>query len=73
MKELNEIQEEAGRENLLSNFSQTSIGSNGITNGTSSMLLEPETHHTAQEQLVDEVKGIYADLVMVEKKYTQIE
>lgn len=33
-----------------------------------SMLLQPETRPITQEQLVNEVKGIYAGLVMVEKK-----
>jgi hypothetical protein len=32
------------------------------------MLLQPETRPITQEQFVNEVKGIYARLVMVEKK-----
>jgi hypothetical protein len=36
------------------------------------MLLEPETHPITREQPVNEVKGIYAGLVMVEK-YIYIE
>jgi polyribonucleotide nucleotidyltransferase len=37
------------------------------------MLLQPETRPVAQEQLVNEVKGIYAGLVMVEKKCAEID
>jgi hypothetical protein len=39
----------------------------------SSMLLQPETRPITQEQLVNEVKGIYAGLVMVEKKCVEID
>jgi hypothetical protein len=38
----------------------------------SSMLLQPETRPITQEQLVNEVKGIYAGLVMVEKKCVEV-
>jgi hypothetical protein len=38
-----------------------------------SMLLQPESRPITQEQLVNEVKGIYAGLVMVEKKYVEID
>lgn len=37
-----------------------------------SMLLQPETRPISQEQLVNEVKGIYAGLVMVEKNCVDI-
>jgi hypothetical protein len=37
------------------------------------MLLQPETRPITQEQLVNEVKGIYAGLVMVEKKCVEID
>jgi hypothetical protein len=37
-------------------------------NKTSMMLLQPESNPITQEQLVNEVKGIYAGLIMVEKK-----
>ncbi len=36
------------------------------------MLLQPQTRPISQEQLVNEVKGIYAGLVMVEKKCVEI-
>jgi hypothetical protein len=36
------------------------------------MLLQPETRPITQEQLVNEVKGIYAGLVMVEKKCVEV-
>jgi hypothetical protein len=36
------------------------------------LLLQPETRPITQEQLVNEVKGIYAGLVMVEKKCVQV-
>jgi Est1 DNA/RNA binding domain len=38
-----------------------------------SLLLQPETRPISQEQLVNEVKGIYAGLVMVEKKCVEID
>ncbi len=38
-----------------------------------SILLQPETRPISQEQLVDEVKGIYAGLVMVEKKCVELD
>jgi hypothetical protein len=37
------------------------------------MLLQPETRPITQEQLVNEVKGLYAGLVMVEKKCVEID
>ncbi|KAK5344596.1 hypothetical protein LTR61_011635, partial [Exophiala xenobiotica] len=36
------------------------------------MFLQPETRPISQEQLVNEVKGIYAGLIMVEKKCVEI-
>lgn len=37
------------------------------------MLLQPETQPITQERLVNEVKGIYTGLVMVEKKCVEID
>ncbi|KKA16328.1 hypothetical protein T310_10083, partial [Rasamsonia emersonii CBS 393.64] len=37
------------------------------------MCLQPETHPITEEQLVNEVRGIYAGLVMVEKKCIEID
>ena len=37
------------------------------------MLKQPETRAITQDQLVNEVKGIYAGLVMVEKKCVEID
>ena len=37
------------------------------------ILLQPETRPISQDQLVNEVKGIYAGLVMVEKKCVEID
>ena len=37
-----------------------------------SMLLQPDTRPITAEQLVNEVKGIYSGLVMVEKKCVEI-
>jgi hypothetical protein len=37
------------------------------------ILLQPETRPITQDQLVNEVKGIYASLVMVEKKCVEID
>jgi Est1 DNA/RNA binding domain len=42
-------------------------------NGDSGILLQPETRPITQKQLVNEVKGIYAGLVMVEKKCVEID
>jgi hypothetical protein len=36
------------------------------------MLLRPETRPITQEQLINEVRGIYAGLVMVEKECVEI-
>ncbi|KIW38252.1 hypothetical protein, variant 2 [Exophiala oligosperma] len=44
----------------------------GPLEGDTKMLLQPETRPISQEQLVNEVKGIYAGLVMVEKKCVEI-
>ena len=35
-------------------------------------MLQPETRYVSQEQLVNEVKGIYAGLAMVEKKCVKV-
>ncbi|KAL2005513.1 hypothetical protein VTN00DRAFT_2724 [Thermoascus crustaceus] len=37
------------------------------------MSLQPETHPITEEQLINEVRGIYAGLVMVEKKCMEID
>ncbi|KAJ9134152.1 hypothetical protein NKR23_g10322 [Pleurostoma richardsiae] len=37
------------------------------------MILQPETRPISQEQLVAEVKGIYAGLVMVENKCIEVD
>ncbi|KAL2010228.1 hypothetical protein VTN00DRAFT_6035 [Thermoascus crustaceus] len=37
------------------------------------MFLQPETHPITEEQLINEVRGIYAGLVMVEKKCMEID
>src|SRR5271156_2000634 len=41
--------------------------------GDTTMLKQPETRAITQDQLVNEVKGIYAGLVMVEKKCVEAE
>jgi hypothetical protein len=46
---------------------------NTTTERDFTMLLQPETRPITQEQLVNEVKGIYAGLVMVEKKCVEID
>jgi hypothetical protein len=40
---------------------------------TTGICLQPETHPITEEQLVNEVRGIYAGLVMVEKKCIEID
>ncbi|KAK5425562.1 hypothetical protein LTR34_010986 [Exophiala xenobiotica] len=44
----------------------------GLLEKDFTMLLQPETRPISQEQLVNEVKGIYAGLVMVKKKCVEI-
>jgi hypothetical protein len=43
-----------------------------IQDSEPTLLLQPETRRITQEQLINEVKGIYAGLVMVEKKCVEI-
>jgi hypothetical protein len=54
-----------------------SQGSRGSENPaevvTTGICLQPETHPITEEQLVNEVRGIYAGLVMVEKKCIEID
>jgi hypothetical protein len=45
---------------------------NTLGDKESSMLRQPETRPITQEQLVNEVKDIYAGLVMVEKKCVEV-
>ena len=59
-------------EKLTSSSPPTSPVFNTSTDGESTMLLQPETRPITQEQLVNEVKGIYAGLVMVEKKCVEV-
>ncbi len=47
-------------------------GGGDVDGAEVTMLLQPETRPITQEQLVNEVKGIYAGLVMVEKKCVEI-
>ncbi|GKT61121.1 LOW QUALITY PROTEIN: telomerase-binding protein EST1A protein [Colletotrichum tofieldiae] len=44
-----------------------------IEGNTEVMIKQPETHPISQEQLVAEVKGIYAGLVMVESKCIEVD
>src|SRR4051812_38137484 len=53
---------------LLLSTSPPSSPLNTPTDRECTVWLQPETRPIAQEQLVNEVKGIYAGLVMVEKK-----
>ena len=50
----------------------TSPPFNTSSDKENTMLLQPETRPITQEQLVNEVKGIYAGLVMVEKKCVEV-
>ncbi len=47
-------------------------GEDEVPEGDTSMLLQPDTRPITPEQLVNEVKGIYSGLVMVEKKCVEI-
>lgn len=53
-------------------FASTSPPTSPTLASGPSMLLQPETRPITQEQLVNEVKGIYAGLVMVEKKCVEV-
>ena len=59
-------------ERFTSNSPPTSPVFNTPGDHGSAMLLQPETRPITQEQLVNEVKGIYAGLVMVEKKCVEV-
>jgi hypothetical protein len=61
--------EDGGRPNKLLKLSPRIM----IAPEMNSMLLQPETRPITQEQLVNEVKVIYAGLVMVEKKCVEID
>jgi hypothetical protein len=57
-------------------FDQKSAGGDSaVAGGTAShgIFLQPETHPITDEQLINEVRGIYAGLVMVEKKCIEID
>ncbi|KAJ9155637.1 hypothetical protein NKR23_g1920 [Pleurostoma richardsiae] len=51
----------------------TQGGSDDTDNPTTVMIRQPETRPISQEQLVAEVKGIYAGLVMVESKCIEVD
>jgi polyribonucleotide nucleotidyltransferase len=51
----------------------TYLSYDNISDRDPAILLQPETKPISQEQLVNEVKGIYAGLVMVEKKCVEID
>jgi hypothetical protein len=60
-----------GKDSFVTGISQPAFGLRNSDHGR--LLLQPETRPITQEQLVNEVKGIYAGLVMVEKKYVEID
>lgn len=51
----------------------TEVCSRVATEETPRMLLQLETHSVREEQLINELRGIYAGLVMVEKKCIEID
>ncbi|KAG2416116.1 hypothetical protein HFD88_007308 [Aspergillus terreus] len=59
----------------LSNEQKPAGGVSAVAGGTAShgIFLQPETHPITEEQLINEVRGIYAGLVMVEKKCIEID
>jgi hypothetical protein len=59
-------------EEFTSTSAPTSPSFNTSGNNESAILLQPETRPITQEQLVNEVKGIYAGLVMVERKCVEV-
>ena len=60
-------------EQVITSSPSTSPIFNASSENDSEILLQPETRPITQEQLVNEVKGIYAGLVMVEKKCVEID
>lgn len=52
---------------------KSSRGRPGGTAESHGIYLQPQTHRITEEQLVNEVRGIYAGLVMVEKKCIEID
>ena len=50
-----------------------SKAADGITDPEPELLLQPETRPVPYDQLIDEVKGIYAGLVMVEAKCIEVD
>ena len=60
-------------EGMASSSPGSSPSFNTFTNHHFEMILQPETRPTTLEQLLNEVKGIYARLVMVEKKCVEID
>ncbi|KAI1612193.1 hypothetical protein EDD36DRAFT_420044 [Exophiala viscosa] len=61
------------KSSFMSSPNPASIHPQDVPSGNETkMLLQPETRPISQEQLVNEVKGIYAGLVMVEKKCVEI-
>lgn len=58
---------------LLLSASPPSSPPSASTDSEYTMLLQPETRPMTQEQLVNEVKEVYAGLVMVEKKCVEID
>ncbi|KKK22502.1 hypothetical protein ARAM_000595 [Aspergillus rambellii] len=69
---LGDGQESAGH---LSNDQKSAGGVFAVAGGTASyaILPQPETHPITEEQLINEIRGIYAGLVMVEKKCMEID
>ncbi|OJJ41577.1 hypothetical protein ASPWEDRAFT_100095, partial [Aspergillus wentii DTO 134E9] len=59
----------------LNNGQKPAGGVSAVAGGTEShgIFLQPETHPITEEQLINEVRGIYAGLVMVEKKCIEID
>ncbi|KAK0730015.1 hypothetical protein B0H67DRAFT_19419 [Lasiosphaeris hirsuta] len=51
----------------------TSKASSQVDDGSTDLIKQPETRPISQEQLVAEVKGIYAGLVMVENKCIEVD
>ncbi|KAK3363316.1 hypothetical protein B0T25DRAFT_527027 [Lasiosphaeria hispida] len=51
----------------------TSRASSQVDDGSTDLIKQPETRPISQEQLVAEVKGIYAGLVMVENKCIEVD
>ena len=69
----NQTQNQTQSQNQQSQLASTHSSSHVDDDDTAELIKQPETRPISQEQLVTEVKGIYAGLVMVESKCIEVD